>query len=70
MPADTLKTRVLNSQRPDATLVKIAVETVQKEGVRALFRGYIPAITRQGPVIVVQMPIVEHIGLMLGVGYL
>jgi len=70
MPADTLKTRVLNSQRPEATLVKIAVETVQKEGFRALFRGYIPAITRQGPVIVVQMPIVEHLRLMLGVGYL
>ncbi len=33
-------------------------------------RGYVAAVSRQAPVILVQMPIVEHIRLMLGVGYL
>ena len=70
MPADTLKTRVLNSQRADATLRHVTMQTLKVEGFRALFRGYVPAITRQAPVIVVQMPIVEQIRLALGVGYL
>ena len=46
------------------------MQTLKVEGFRALFRGYVPAITRQAPVIVVQMPIVEQIRLALGVGYL
>jgi len=70
MPADTLKTRVLNSNSPRATLISVLVETVRGEGFGALFKGYIPAIMRQGPVIVVQMPIVEQLRALLGVGFL
>jgi hypothetical protein len=70
MPADTLKTRVLNSTSPRATLLSVLAETLRGEGVRALFKGYLPAVMRQGPVIVVQMPIVEQLRALLGVGYM
>ena len=43
-------------------------ETVAKEGLLALWRGYLPAVCRQCPVVLVQMPLIEAIRTAAGLG--
>ena len=58
-PADTIKSRVLSG---GYTSVGLCVrDTVAKEGVMGLYRGYLPAVARQAPVVLVQMPLIEAI---------
>jgi solute carrier family 25 uncoupling protein 8/9 len=35
-----------------------------------MYRGYLPALARQGPVMVVQMPLVEQLRVLVGLDYL
>ena len=70
-PADTLKTRVMaDGQGRYRGLVHCCMETVRLEGPRGLFRGYAPALARQGPVMVLQMPIVEQLRRLVGLEYM
>ena len=66
-----MKTRVMgDAEGKYRGLLHCAARTVQEEGLRGLFRGYVPALARQGPVMVLQMPIVEQLRRVLGLGYM
>ena len=70
-PVDTLKTLVMSvpsgaGERKGAFV--IARDLVAAHGVRGLYRGFVAAAARQGPVMVVQMPIVEALRKVLGLG--
>ena len=71
MPADTVKTRFMASG--SAALyrnpIDCVVQTVRAEGALALYRGYWPTLARQGPVMVVQMPLVEQLRRLAGLDY-
>ena len=72
-PVDTLKTLVManggagkgNGGGTLATLGKL----LARSGPIGLYRGYWPAMARQGPVMVIQMPIVEQFRKALGLDY-
>ena len=63
-PADTIKSRVLSGGFPSAGAC--LKHTLTTEGVAGLFRGYLPAICRQTPVVLVQMPLIEQIRVAVG----
>ncbi|KAK9112874.1 hypothetical protein Scep_020393 [Stephania cephalantha] len=58
-PVDVIKTRVMNMKveagaaPPYGGAVDCAVKTVRAEGVMALYKGFVPTISRQGPFTVV-----------------
>ena len=59
-PVDTLKTLVMSKPSgDDRGAIAIAIEIIKKRGVQGLYRGYWAATARQGPVMVIQMPLVE-----------
>ena len=72
-PVDTLKTLVManggagkgNGGGTLATLGKL----LARSGPIGLYRGYWPAMARQGPVMLIQMPIVEQFRKALGLDY-
>ena len=69
-PADTLKTLVMaqtGASRRGAFAT--ASELLRRSGPAALYRGFWPAAARQGPVMVIQMPIVEQFRRALGLEY-
>jgi len=65
-PFDTLRAFYMGSEGP--TLKKINA-LLKAEGVGWFYRGYKAACFRQGPLMIVQMPIVEMIRSQLGLGY-
>ena len=70
-PADTLKTVMMRSGADGSSgLLSSMANLVREGGPRALYRGYVPALLRQGPVIMVQMPLIEQLRRLLGVGYM
>ena len=77
-PADTLKTLVMASSSkshasgkgltpPNA--IAVATRLLQQNGPKALYRGFWPAAARQGPVMVIQMPLVEQFRKAMGLEY-
>ena len=68
-PADTIRT-VMLSGNAGGGLRECTASIVREGGLRALFRGYLPAILRQGPVIAMQMPLIEEIRRLFGLGYM
>lgn len=58
-PADTIKSRVLSGGY--TSVMQCVRDTLTKEGVTGLYRGYLPAVARQAPVVLVQMPLIEAI---------
>ena len=75
-PADTLKTLVMaEGGRPGmgrggaATSAAVLGRLLATSGPLGLYRGYWPAAARQGPVMVIQMPIVEQFRKLLGLEY-
>lgn len=71
MPADTMKTKVMaDGGGQFRGLLDCAAQTLRAEGARGFFRGYAPAMARQGPVMVLQMPIVEQLRRLLGLEYM
>jgi solute carrier family 25 uncoupling protein 8/9 len=65
-PADTIKSRVLSGSH--GSVLACVREILQREGLRGLYRGYLPAIARQSPVVLVQMPLIELIRGFVGLG--
>ena len=72
--ADVLKSRLMStrvtnpgSNALEATSIGVAREIWQHEGVRGFFRGVLPAYARIGPIIFLQMPIVEALRSAFGV---
>ena len=76
-PADTIKTLVMARAGGEAGSEKkknvgawaTARALVAKSGPAALYRGFWPAAARQGPVMVIQMPIVEQFRKAMGLEY-
>mmetsp|Transcript_106092 Transcript_106092/g.242897 ORF Transcript_106092/g.242897 Transcript_106092/m.242897 type:complete len:297 (+) Transcript_106092:1-891(+) len=62
-PADTIRSFLMNGRH---TLWGVG-ENVRAEGLLWLYRGYWAGISRQGPIMVLQMPLVEQIRQLLGV---
>ena len=70
-PADTLKTLAMaeTGKGDVAGTIAVARKVWRAGGVRAFYRGFWPAAARQGPVMVIQMPIVEQFRNALGLEY-
>ena len=72
MPADTVRTRMYSIQ--DATkqrgFLHCTTRILREHGLRGLYRGFVPAATRQALVMSVQMPLVEQFRRHLGIGYM
>lgn len=73
MPADTLKTRIMSQVGAEggggSTLAALR-DVLRAGGPAALYRGFLPALARQGPVMVVQMPLVEQLRRLVGLDYM
>lgn len=67
-PFDMLKTRVMTSSQLSALEAFKAI--VVKEGMRSLFRGWLPAYLRLGPHSLISFPIQEEVRRILGLGYI
>lgn len=70
-PVDVIKTRVMNMKveggtaPPYAGALDCAVKTVRAEGPMALYKGFIPTISRQGPFTVVLFVTLEQVRKLL-----
>ncbi|CAI9116166.1 OLC1v1017246C1 [Oldenlandia corymbosa var. corymbosa] len=70
-PVDVIKTRVMNMRvepgmkPPYSGAVDCALKTIRSEGVMALYKGFIPTISRQGPFTVVLFVTLEQIRTIL-----
>ncbi|KAE9596977.1 hypothetical protein Lal_00008009 [Lupinus albus] len=66
-PVDVIKTRVMNmrvepgAEPPYSGAVDCALKTVRAEGPMALYKGFIPTISRQGPFTVVLFVTLEQV---------
>jgi|EP00908_Phaeocystis_cordata_P021708 solute carrier family 25 uncoupling protein 8/9 len=69
MPADVIKVKVLSGDHGTSVLACLKA-TLRAEGVAGLFRGFVPAVCRQCPVILVQMPLIEEIRRLAGLGHI
>ncbi|KAK8958540.1 Mitochondrial uncoupling protein 5 [Platanthera guangdongensis] len=67
-PVDVVKTRVMNMKvekgapPPYAGAIDCVVKTVRTEGMTALYKGFVPTVTRQGPFTVVLFVTLEQEG--------
>ncbi|XP_054825340.1 mitochondrial uncoupling protein 5-like [Prosopis cineraria] len=70
-PVDVIKTRVMNmkvepgAQPPYSGALDCALKTVRAEGPMALYKGFIPTISRQGPFTVVLFVTLEQVRKLL-----
>ncbi|KAK1631457.1 hypothetical protein QYE76_005772 [Lolium multiflorum] len=70
-PVDCVKTRVMNMKvqpgcpPPYAGALDCAIKTVRSEGALALYKGFIPTVTRQGPFTVVLFVTLEQVRKLL-----
>ncbi|XP_054825713.1 mitochondrial uncoupling protein 5-like [Prosopis cineraria] len=70
-PVDVIKTRVMNmkvepgAQPPYSGALDCALKTVHAEGPMALYKGFIPTISRQGPFTVVLFVTLEQVRKLL-----
>lgn len=70
-PVDVIKTRVMNmkveagKEPPYAGALDCALKTVRAEGPMALYKGFIPTISRQGPFTVVLFVTLEQVRKLL-----
>ncbi|KAJ6997601.1 mitochondrial uncoupling protein 5-like [Populus alba x Populus x berolinensis] len=66
-PVDVIKTRVMNMKvepgkvAPYSGAIDCAMKTVKAEGIMALYKGFIPTISRQGPFTVVLFVTLEQV---------
>ncbi|KAF9682476.1 hypothetical protein SADUNF_Sadunf05G0112900 [Salix dunnii] len=66
-PVDVIKTRVMNMKvepgkvAPYSGAIDCAMKTVKAEGMMALYKGFIPTISRQGPFTVVLFVTLEQV---------
>ncbi|KAJ0464215.1 putative mitochondrial carrier protein [Helianthus annuus] len=70
-PVDVIKTRVMNMKvepgkaPPYAGATDCALQTIRTEGVMALYKGFIPTISRQGPFTIVLFVTLEQVRRLL-----
>ena len=58
----------MNAETAETSRARFA-RLARERGVRALYRGLLPALARQGPVMLVQLPLTEQIRVHLGLGF-
>lgn len=75
-PVDTLKTLAMSLNANAASSgggnknsLSLAARVIRERGFFALYNGFWPAAMRQGPVMVLQMPIVEQLRRLCGLDY-
>tara|TARA_B110000305_G_C19406878_1_gene623254 strand:- start:793 stop:1686 length:894 start_codon:yes stop_codon:yes gene_type:complete len=54
----------------DNASLKSMAKLARVEGFGWFYRGYLAALCRQGPIMLIQMPLIEHIRVSIGVGYM
>ncbi|KAK4430528.1 Mitochondrial uncoupling protein 5 [Sesamum alatum] len=70
-PVDVIKTRVMNmkveagKERPYSGALDCAMKTIKAEGPMALYKGFIPTISRQGPFTIVLFVTLEQVRKLL-----
>ncbi|KAL4272108.1 hypothetical protein GQ457_13G020960 [Hibiscus cannabinus] len=70
-PVDVIKTRVMNmkveagSRAPYNGAVDCLIKTVKGEGLKALYKGFLPTVSRQGPFTVVLFVTLEQVRKLL-----
>lgn len=71
-PADTLKTLVMSQKTTGRQMgvMEVFMSTIRYGGMRAFYAGYLPALARQGPVMLIQMPLVEQLRKLFGLQYM
>ena len=69
MPADVIKVKILSGDHGTSVWQCIS-RTVAEEGMLGLYRGFWPAVCRQCPVILVQMPLIEQIRRLAGLDHI
>ena len=67
-PADVMRTLTMGGG--NGGVLACARSTYLRHGVPGFFRGLAPALARQGPVMLVQMPLVEQFRVLFGLGYM
>jgi len=75
MPVDNIKTQLMTARRAQgggatATFSSITRRLLHEGGMRALYRGFTPAVARQGPCMLIQMPVIEYLRKCFGLDYL
>eukprot|EP00039_Didymoeca_costata_P021251 m.343924 g.343924 ORF g.343924 m.343924 type:complete len:310 (+) comp23554_c0_seq1:104-1033(+) len=68
-PVDTLKTLIMSADGRARGTFAVFMVVLRESGIRGLYRGFWPAASRQGPVMVIQMPIVEQLRRFFGLDY-
>jgi hypothetical protein len=68
MPFDVLKTQSMVRRLSLFESLKFILQG--EGGIFSLYRGLVPALLRQGPCILIQMPIIEQFRFLLGLGYI
>ncbi|BBN10961.1 solute carrier family 25 (mitochondrial oxoglutarate transporter), member 11 [Marchantia polymorpha subsp. ruderalis] len=70
-PIDVIKTRIMNMEvqpgqtPPYSGAIDCAIKTIKKEGPMALYKGFIPTVSRQGPFAVVLFVTLEQVKKLL-----
>ena len=67
--SDVIKVKILSGDHGTSMLACLRA-TLTQEGVTGLYRGFLPAVTRQCPVILVQMPLIEQVRKLAGLGHM
>ena len=55
---------------PNSTPLGALKQLLKEGGVGALYKGYVPGVMRQIPTMFIQMPLIEQIRKVMGLGYL
>ena len=66
-PFDLIKTRCMNAAG-DLSVATALRQILKQDGMRGLFRGWVPAYCRLGPHALIQFPLLEQIRQLLGLG--
>ena len=70
MPVDIIKTRFMSVHVKPAGLISCINSIYREKGISGFYRGLLVACLRQGPCILIQMPLIEQFRTLIGLDYL
>ena len=80
MPIDTIKTRIMietsstttttTSSYRSISIRECASKLLKEGGIASFYRGFLPAVARQAPCMLIQMPMIEQLRKLFGLEYL